>query len=321
MKIVVSAPGKIHLLGEHVVVYGKPALIAAIDKRLYAKIKIKDQKSKIKNKEIDIKTDSDSHLIEKAVTIFKDKFRIKNLPSLEISISSQIPVGSGLGSSAALAVALIGVLMKGILNIWNPVKINELAYEVEKLQHGNPSGGDNTAVTFGGLLWYRREFEFLKSIWSLPITNYKIPPFFLIDSGRPNETTGEMVSSVRKVAADNPEEFEKVCNTQEKETKSLLLALKNGDKEMMKQAIRKGERNLEKIRVVGKYAKKIIGEIDKLDGAAKISGGGGLVLGSGFLLCYHDDFSKLKEIEKSNGVVIQKVKLGGEGVRIEQCQK
>ena len=164
-------------------------------------------------------------------------------------------------------------------------------------------------------------FEFLKSIWSLPITNYKIPPFFLIDSGRPNETTGEMVNSVRKVAADNPEEFEKVCNHQEKETKSLLLALKNGDKEMMKQAIRKGERNLEKIRVVGKNAKKIIGEIDKLDGAAKISGAGGLALGSGFLLCYHEDFSKLKEIEKSNGVVIQKVKLGGEGVRIEQCQK
>ena len=329
MQFTVSAPGKIHLLGEHVVVYGKPALIAAIDKRLYATIKAQSSlrlrsgqaKLKSQSEKIKISSDSDSNLINKTIEVFKNAFKLEELPNLEISISSQIPVGSGLGSSAALAVALIGVLMKAVLNIWNPAKINELAYEVEKLQHGNPSGGDNTAVTFGGLLWYRREFEFLKSIWSLPITNYKIPPFFLIDSGRPSETTGEMVGSVKKIAADNPEEFEKICNHQERETKSLLLALRSGDKEMMKQAIRKGERNLEKIRVVGKNAKKIISEIDKLDGAAKISGAGGLALGSGFLLCYHDDFSKLKEIEKSNGVVIQKVKLGEEGVRIEQCQK
>src|SRR3989338_7218031 len=180
MQFTVSAPGKIHLLGEHVVVYGKPALIAAIDKRLYATIKIKNSKVKIKN-----------DLINKTIEVFKNAFKLEELPNLEISISSQIPVGSGLGSSAALAVALIGVLMKAVLNIWNPVKINELAYEVEKLQHGNPSGGDNTAVTFGGLLWYRREFEFLKSIWSLPMTQYKIPRFALVDTGRPEESTKE----------------------------------------------------------------------------------------------------------------------------------
>src|SRR3989338_4144685 len=135
----VSAPGKIHLLGEHVVVYGKPALIAAINRRLYTNVKINPpaggQKSKIKNGKISIKTNSDTRLVKQAIIVFKNSFKIKDLPGLEITINSQIPVGSGLGSSAAIAVSVIGVLMKAVLNIWNPTKINELAFEVEKPIH------------------------------------------------------------------------------------------------------------------------------------------------------------------------------------------
>lgn len=313
MQITVSAPGKIHLLGEHVVVYGKPALIAAVDRRLYATIKI--------SRKAGSRSARKNDLINKAIEVFKNAYKIDRLPDFEISINSQIPVGSGLGSSAALAVALTGALMKAVLNIWNPAKINTLAYEVEKIQHGNPSGGDNTSVTFGGLLWYRREFEFLKSIWSLPITKYKIPPFALIDSGRPLESTGQMVSRVSLRAENDSDEFDKICSSQERETKNLLLALKQGNKALIKQSIRNGERNLEKLGVVSEKAKKIIGGIEKSGGVAKISGAGGLGCGSGFLLCYHENFIRLKEIEKNYKVVIQRVKLGEEGVRIEQCQK
>lgn len=312
MQVTVSAPGKIHLLGEHFVVYGKPALIAAIDKRLYATIKIQSRlnRDKIKN-----------DLINKAVEIFKNAYKIDKLPYLEITVTSQIPVGGGLGSSAALSVSVVGALMKAISNIWNPAKINTLAYEVEKIQHGNPSGGDNTVVTFGGMLWYRKEFDFLKSIWSLPVANYKIPPFVLIDSGRPEESTGEMVDLVRKVAINAQEKFERLCSLQENETKNLLLGLKTGDGKMIKNSLIKGERNLEELNVVGDRAVKIIREIEKLGGAAKISGAGGRIKGSGYLLCYHDDISKLGKIEDKYKVKLERVKLGEEGVRIEQCQK
>lgn len=327
MKITVSAPGKIHFLGEHMVVYGKPAILAAIDKRLY--VQIKNQKSpaspglgraKIKSREeIIIHTQEKNDLVWETIKVFQKNISINKLPPLEITITSQIPIGSGLGSSAALASALIGALMKTIKNIWNPHKINELTYEVEKIAHGNPSGADNTTVVFGGLVWFRREFDFLKSIWSLPMTAYKIPQFMIIDSGRPAETTKEMVASVANLYAKSRKKLEEIFTDQEMQTKNLLLALKNGDQDRLAVAIKQGENNLEKIGVVGNFAKKIIREIESLGGAAKICGAGGKKSGSGILLGFHRDLSKLIPISKKYNIALTPIKLGEEGIRIESA--
>ena len=324
MSIIVSAPGKIHLLGEHAVVYGKPALLAAIDKRLYVEIRNptlrlrSGQESGIRKKEeIVIHTTEKKDLAWETIKVFQKAFSIDNLPPLEINITSQIPVGSGLGSSAALSAAMIGALMKFVKNIWNPNRINELVYEVEKIAHGNPSGADNTTVVFGGLVWFRREFDFLKSIWSLPISAYKIPHFVLIDTGRPMESTKEMVSLAAKQYDENRRSMENIFNDQEKETKKLLLSLRTGNMDELVSAIRSGERNLEKIGVVGDLAKKIIRDIEDMGGAAKICGAGGKKKGSGVLLCYHEDLSKIKKVAEKSKVSVSPVKLGGEGIRIE----
>lgn len=63
-------------------------------------------------------------------------------------IESDIPIGAGMGSSAAFAVAL-SAFKVGELNL---EKINKFAYKLEKGLHGNPSGVDNTIVTYGGFL-------------------------------------------------------------------------------------------------------------------------------------------------------------------------
>ena len=268
--IVVSTPGKVHLLGEHAVVYGHPALLATIDKRLY--ITVKSQKLKVKSQngeEIAINTTVGGYLVKQAVDVFKRAFSVKKLPPLEITVTSDIPTGSGLGSSAALAAATIGALMKLVKNIWNPVRMNELAFEVEKLAHGNPSGADNTTVVFGGLVWFRREFDFLKSIWQLPISSYKIPKFILIDTGKPIETTKEMVEGVAKLYKKNGKLMKEVFNNQEALTKRLLMSLRNDDKKVLIQTIGQGERNLEKMGVVGDFAKKLIREIENI-GVANI---------------------------------------------------
>jgi mevalonate kinase len=114
--------------------------------------------------------------------------------------------------------------------IWNPIRINELAYEIEKKQHGNPSGGDNTAVTMGGFIWFRKELEFLKSIWQLPFKPHpSVNHFFLINTGRPKETTGEMVAYVRSQFTVHSSQFEKLFNENEKQVKRVTTALKEGD--------------------------------------------------------------------------------------------
>ena len=317
--ITVSSPGKIHLLGEHSVVYGKPAFLSAIDKRLYITIKTRNKKQETRNKEgVIIHTTERHDLVWEAIKVFQKAFSIDKMPSMEINITSQIPVGSGLGSSAALSAAMIGALMKFVKNVWNPNRINELVYEVEKIAHGNPSGADNTTVVFGGLVWFRREFDFLKSIWSLPISAYKIPKFVIIDSGRPMESTKEMVSKVAILYKENKGKMDEIFQDQETQTKNLLLALKTDNKEQLITSIKQGETNLEKIGVVGDYAKKIIRDIESIGGAAKVCGAGGREKGSGVLLCYHHDLSKIKNIAEKFKVSVSPVKLGEEGIRIEK---
>ncbi|OIO12914.1 hypothetical protein COV53_06200 [Candidatus Gottesmanbacteria bacterium CG11_big_fil_rev_8_21_14_0_20_37_11] len=314
MKVTVSAPGKIHLLGEHVVVYGYPALLSSIDKRLYVTV---ETSLKGRLGHISIISPEDNKLVHSAVEIYKKKYPAVDFPSLKINISSQIPVGAGLGSSAALSAAIIGALMKAVNNIWNPVRINELSYEVEKLAHGNPSGADNTTVVFGELVWYRREFDFLKSIWTLPVLSYKIPKFAILNSGRPAESTKEMVNLVKGNYTKKRRLFENIFSDQEKQVKKILLGMKEGNINFLKQAIEKGERNLEKIGVVGERAIKIIKYIHKLGGVAKICGAGGVKEGSGIILCYHENLSKLKLVEDVYNVHLSNISLASEGIRIE----
>jgi mevalonate kinase len=222
-----------------------------------------------------------------------------------------------MGSSAALSVAVFGALMKFTMNIWNPVRINELAYEAEKLQHGNPSGGDNTVTALGGLLWYRKEFEFLKSIWSLPAASYRIPQFIIINSGKPLESTGEMVAIVAANYKKKKVLFTRIFDLQEEQTKNLLLSFRNGDLIATQKSLISGERNLEKMGAVGKMAMKIIAEIEKIGGAAKITGAGGLKKGSGLILCLHKDAKKILSVGKKYKLETFPVVLGGEGVKVE----
>src|SRR5690242_8139521 len=92
-------------------------------------------------------------------------------------IKSNIPMGAGMGSSAAFAVASAGIKI-GKPNL---VKINGLAYEMEKKRHGNPSGLDNTVSTYGGFLWFRKENENFNIFKQIP--SQKIPRIYLINTG------------------------------------------------------------------------------------------------------------------------------------------
>ena len=86
-------------------------------------------------------------------------------------------------------------------------KINEVAFLAEGFIHTNSSGGDTAIVTHGGLLWYRKELEYLKTFWLL---SYKVPknfsPMTLIHTGR-TESTGDLVALVAKKKALHPKEF------------------------------------------------------------------------------------------------------------------
>lgn len=285
--IAVSAPCKIHLLGEHTVVYGKPALLSAINLR----VKITVGK----------KTDENFSLLRNVVNkLIQEKFKVKKIP--DYSIESGVPAGSGLGFSAASSAAIIAALLIFFKIKWDKNLINELAFEAEKVFHGNPSGGDNTTVVNGGLLIFQ------KGVAS-PTTS-KIKHFVLIHSGKPVESTKEMIEIAKP-------KISSILEDQESLTKQLVLALRDGEEKILVEIIRKGQRNLESIGVVGKKAKKITRDIENLGGATKISGAGGVMMGSGMLLTYHKNPQKILKYAKQNNLEALIIKLGEEGLRQE----
>jgi mevalonate kinase len=144
--ITATAPGKIHLLGEHTSVYGKPALLAAIDKSVSVSIE------SAKNGKGFSEHGKDREELEQVLlSAIKKKFTISKIPKYKIEIKTDLPIGSGLGSSAAFSAASAAVLLT-FLNLPNDKEtIFEIAYEGEKFFHGNPSGGDLAAVVNAGL--------------------------------------------------------------------------------------------------------------------------------------------------------------------------
>ena len=262
--ITVSVPGKIMLMGEHAVVHGKPAIIAAINKRL--SVTVHEGKN------------TATGYVAEILAIVQNHFKTNT--SVSIDIQSDIPQGYHVGSSAAVAVGVVAATSYFLKQIWNPTLFNQLAFEAEKLKHGNPSGADNTAVTFGGLIWYRKEFDFLKSIWQFPFKP-KLGHFYLLDTGKPQESTKEMIAFVAKQRG-----LKKFLDENEVQTKRVTVALKDGDEKLFIDAMQQGERTLEYIGVVSNKARVIIRNIERGGGAAKILGGGGRADGVGYVLCY-----------------------------------
>jgi len=280
-------------MGEHAVVYGKPAIVAAVNRRMTVVLKKKNG-------------------------------------DLEISAKSEIPVGVGLGSSAALAVvqaaALVAIQATTVDRIETKLPlINEVAYEIEKINHGHPSGVDNTVCTYGGILWFQRKDG--RAVFKrLAIKD--LPEFILINTGKPKETTGEMVEYVKTQMSNvkTKSKILKLFEEIERQTKIFLQVLPRSplralplaeQSDLIKNCLKNCELCLEDLGVVGEKAKRVIREIERIGGAAKISGAGGTTGGSGILLGYHQDPEKITNLAKKLKLETIRVKLGGEGLAVK----
>jgi mevalonate kinase len=182
----IKAPGKTILFGEHSVVYGYPAIAVPINsiqlnikifpspKAAHGDILFINKKTHERSHLKDLPPD---HYFKQALGLIQKEIGIDKLPSMEIHIQSTIPVAAGLGSSAAFAVALSRSVL-GFLGFNTGIEeINQLAYEIEKIQHGTPSGVDNTVIAYNKPIYYRKNHpgEFIDIM--KPVT------FVIADSG------------------------------------------------------------------------------------------------------------------------------------------
>ena|SRR3989338_871490 len=310
MLVTVSTPGKIYLSGEHVVVYGKPALLSCINKRVFVTVEGNIDKLTISS--------LDNYYIREIISTLKNYYRLKKIPPVKITVDSELKPGYHLGSSAAVAVATLAGLLFYLKKIWNPEIVNKLAYKAEKFKHYNPSGADNSSVTYGGFVWYRKELEFLKSIWQIPL---KLSPhlnnFYLIDTGPSHESTASLVKFVAARFNKNKKLFASLFNLNEIQTKNIAVALRTGRAPQLIEAIRSTEKTLEKIGVVSQKVLPFIRSVEKSGGAAKILGGGGRKEGVGYLLCFASPKNLLQQLAKRFNYHLEEIILGEEGLRLE----
>jgi mevalonate kinase len=151
--VIVSAPGKVILFGEHAVVYGKPAIAAAINKRIYVKSRLIDSGSGIQISS-EGKTESTIEYVKHAIELVIGTKRMKK-QGIDVTIGSELPVGGGLGSSAALSVATIKSVSTLFGMDLEEEEIAKLGREAESKVQGASSGIDPFVSTYGGAIYYR----------------------------------------------------------------------------------------------------------------------------------------------------------------------
>jgi len=204
-----SAPGKVILFGEHAVVYGQPALAVPVT-QVHADVEVSaSSQPSVWIEAPDINLHAELNMLssdQPLAAVIHNLFfalHIDPFPSLNVRINSTIPVASGLGSGAAVSVALIRALSSYTGHPLSDERVNDLAFEIEKLHHGTPSGIDNTVIT------YNRPVYFVKG---RPLETFKAgEPFFIIigDTGIAAPTK-EAVGDVRKLWMENKSKWEKV---------------------------------------------------------------------------------------------------------------
>jgi len=153
-----SACGKIILLGEHAVVYGRPAVALPIPLAVESLVRKGGNGIDLViprwGLEQKVKSGSGQGLSGILYYILEQLELDKE--SMTIEVIPHVPRAMGLGGSSALAVAIIRAVDDAFdLSLTNE-RINRLAYECEKAAHGTPSGIDNTIATYGTPLLYQR---------------------------------------------------------------------------------------------------------------------------------------------------------------------
>jgi len=343
-----SAPGKVHLIGEHAVVYSEPAIIAAIGNRTYVDISpAKDityqdiawpdishtwkveQVFEITQKTFDLwKEGNEKKDFSKLFSFIKENgyegyrasvlgLAMKNLginQGFSITIDSKIPTGAGLGSSASRAVATTKAIAELFEKELSLEEINDIAFQQEKIIHGTPSGGDNSACCFGGLVWFKKD-QPKNQINSLKEeVPYKLENFVFVYTGPAQKTTGELVQLVREL--DEGYRTERIKKIGEM-TYEMLDVLRRRNFQRMKEIINQTQKNLAELKISTEKIDQIAESVQEIGGAAKLCGAGS----GGIVLCYHQDKGKLIDLIKNIGYDPWETELAVEGVRIEKTEE
>jgi mevalonate kinase len=214
------------LFGEHAVLYDRTAICAAIDKRVHVKLTPRQ------DDQIILHSNAFPSLIVSALHITHQKpyqfvlgvlkMMEEQLPSgCEIHINSDISPTIGLGSSAAVTVAMVAVMDEWLCLSLEPSHIMHRAREVVRAVQGSGSGADVAASTFGGIVAYQQHDELPLCLPGFPILHavycgYKTP-------------TPQVIALIKQHYMAQPQQLEAIFDKIEHATKQAMLAIEEQD--------------------------------------------------------------------------------------------
>jgi len=272
-----SGYGKVILFGEHFVVHGEPGIVSAIDsttdaevKRISEGIAINDERKGTKG----YTEKKKAHQKESMERMLKTMGIDPREAALEIWLGGNLPGFSGIGASAASSVAIARALAEEYEMDLSDERINEIAYEAEKAYAGTPSGIDNTAATYGGLIWFRRNLK------GGPNTIEKLglrePVEIIIGNTGIVANTKEMVAGVADRKKRNPEKYNPLFRQSEELAFAARRALEEFDLRRVGRLMNENHRLLQEIEVSCEELDYLV-NLAREQGAlgAKLTGGGG----------------------------------------------
>ncbi len=271
MKSIASAPGKIILFGEHFVVHGTKAILAAINKRVTVTSAFTDNNTIKVNSELGTLEVPISSLYEEAKGEFRPFVYLankminsnQNVNGLEITIDSDIPVGVGLGSSSACCVAAAGSIF-GLFKEWSSEEILKISIEAEKTIFPDTSGADCTVCTYGGMIEYPSNEKIGNTFdLNLLIANSMIP-----------HSTKNSVEKVNKFKENNEERFSQLCDLETKLIDEVITAMKDNDTTTFGLKMSENQKYLEEIQVSNDTLRSMIGSLKEVSLGSKITGAG-----------------------------------------------
>lgn len=248
-------------------------------------------------------------LLQYLVTNLIERLQLQISENLEIQVDSRIPIGSGLGSSAASIVSCLRSLAQLFKMHWEPKKFLKIATDIENLQHGKSSGLDLYTTTFGGCTYFTNNLKnnfFEAQNIILPNFDFKI-----INTGKPCSTTGECVSMVKKhfVKLDLIKEFSYI-------TEAIKLALITNNKQQCIEAIKENHALLCRLDVVPEKIKIFIKAVEQVGGAAKICGAGSVYGDNAGIVMLLGDLEKIAKVVKDYQYQLQDISVDYSGVTI-----
>jgi mevalonate kinase len=293
-QLTARSPGKLILSGEHAVVYGKPALAMAVNRYAQSRISshftpaiffnllnLRYAKSLTLSTLTALKTRLQENyndflqgqcgirdvlkkpfeLLQYTVSNVIEKLNMTLPHGVEIKTSSTIPMGCGMGSSAATVMSTLHALTHFFKLELEPLHYLHLGKEAENLQHGRSSGLDLQLAMQGGCLKFQEG--------KMEARNFPNFPLYIVQTGTPLSSTGECVAHVAAHLQQGTllEDFEAITHEMDK-------TLTTGHIKGIQDCIRANHALLSTLAVVPAKVQTFIQALESLGAAAKICGAG-----------------------------------------------